>query len=53
MLVLEAAMPTSVNVTLLAAEFDADPELVATVALMTMVCSILTVAVWVMVLQSL
>ncbi len=52
-LVLEAAMPTSVNVTLLATEFDAAPELVATVALLTTLASILTVSIWVMVLQSL
>jgi predicted permease len=52
-LVLEAAMPTSVNVTLLAAEFDADPDLVATVALLTTVASILTVALWVGFLQAL
>jgi predicted permease len=52
-LVLEAAMPTSVNVTLLASEFDADPDLVATVALLTTATSIVTVAIWVTVLQSL
>ncbi len=52
-LVLEAAMPTSVNVTLLASEFDAEPELVATVAVLTTLASILTVSIWVLVLQSL
>jgi predicted permease len=52
-LILEAAMPTSVNVTLLASEFDADPDLVATVALLTTVASILTVALWVVFLQAL
>lgn len=52
-LVLEAAMPTSVNVTLLAAEFDADPDLVATVALLTTAASVVTVAVWVRFLQAL
>jgi malate permease and related proteins len=52
-LVLEAAMPTSVNVTLLATEFDTEPDLVATVAVLTTLASILTISLWVMILQRL
>jgi predicted permease len=52
-LILEAAMPTSVNVTLIASEFKSDPDLVATVALLTTVLSIVTVALWVLILQRL
>ena len=52
-LVLEAAMPTAVNVTLLASEFDAEPDLVSSVALLTTAISIVTVTGWVAYLQSL
>jgi predicted permease len=52
-LVLEAAMPTAVNVALLAAEFDAEPDLVSSVTLLTTAVSVLTVTGWVAYLQSL
>ena len=52
-LILEAAMPTAVNVTLLASEFDAEPDLVSSVALLTTAISVLTVTGWVAYLQSL
>jgi len=52
-LILEAAMPTAVNVTLLASEFDAEPDLVSSVALLTTAVSIITVTGWVAYLQSL
>jgi malate permease and related proteins len=52
-LVLEAAMPTAVNVTLLASEFDAEPDLVSSVALLTTAISVVTVTGWVAYLQSL
>lgn len=52
-LVLEAAMPTAVNATLLAAEFDAEPELVSTIALLTTALSVVSVTGWVAYLQSL
>jgi predicted permease len=50
-LVLESAMPTAVNVTLLSAEFDAEPELVSTITLFTTLCSFVTVSGWVAYLQ--
>jgi predicted permease len=51
-LVLESAMPTAVNVTLLSAEFDAEPELVSTITLFTTIVSFVTVSGWVAYLQS-
>jgi malate permease and related proteins len=51
-LVLESAMPTAVNTTLLAAEFDAEPELVSSITLLTTLCSFVTVSGWVAYLQS-
>ena len=52
-LVLASAMPTAVNVALLAAEFDAEPELVSSVVLITTILSIATVPGWVAFLQNL
>jgi len=52
-LVLESAMPTAVNVALLAAEFDAEPQLVSSIVVITTVLSIFTVAGWVAFLQNL
>ncbi|HZT07040.1 MAG TPA: AEC family transporter [Chloroflexota bacterium] len=52
-LVLEAAMPTAVNVTLLASEFDAEPDLVSSVALVTTALSVVTITGWVAFLQAL
>jgi predicted permease len=51
-LVLEAAMPTAVNATLIASEFDAEPELVSSAALLGTALSLLTVTAWVAFLQS-
>ena len=51
-LVLEAAMPTAVNSTLIAAEFNADPQLVSAAALISTAMSILTVTAWVAYLQT-
>lgn len=44
-LVLEAAMPTAVNTTLLALHFDTCPEMVISIALVTTICSVLTLPV--------
>lgn len=52
-LVLEAAMPTAVNATLIASEFKAEPELVSTVALVSTAVSLITVTAWVAYLQTL
>ncbi len=52
-LVLQSAMPTAVNVTLVAAEFDAEPDLVSSVALLTTAISVLTLTGWVAYLQGL
>ena len=46
-LVLEAAMPTSVNATLIASEFDTEPQLVSAVALLTTAISLVTVTGWI------
>lgn len=50
-LVLEAAMPASVNTMLLAVEFGAEPEQVSGVTLVTTVLSLVTVTFWVWFLQ--
>ena len=52
-LILEAAMPTAVNVSLLASEYDAEPELVSSITLLTTIVSVATVTAWVVYLQSL
>jgi predicted permease len=52
-LVLQSAMPTAVNVTLLASEFDAEPDLVSSIALLTTAFSVVTVTCWVAYLQGL
>lgn len=46
-LVLQAAMPTAVNTTMLAVEFNAEPDLVSGVTLVTTVASLATVSFWV------
>jgi malate permease and related proteins len=50
-LILESAMPAAVNVTLLAVQFDAEPEQVSGVTLVSTLLSVLTVTVWVALLQ--
>lgn len=52
-LVLEAAMPTAVNATLIAAEFNAEPQLVSSAALISTALSMITVTAWIAYLQSL
>lgn len=52
-LVLEAAMPTAVNVAVLAAEYDAEPALVSSIVLVTTALSMITLTGWVAYLQSL
>lgn len=52
-LILEAAMPTAVNIALLASEYDAEPDLVSSVTLLTTIVSVVTVTGWVLYLQSL
>ena len=52
-LILEAAMPTAVNATLIATEFNAEPDLVSTAALISTAISIVTVTAWVAYLQTL
>ena len=52
-LILEAAMPTAVNVALLAAEFDADPQLVSSIVVLSTIFSIATVTAWIAFLQNL
>jgi len=51
-LVLESAMPAAVNTTLLASEFGTEPDMVSAVALVTTVCSMVTVTFWVWYLQN-
>ncbi|MEA2640775.1 MAG: malate permease [Chloroflexota bacterium] len=51
-LVLEAGMPSAVNVILLATEFDAEPELVSSIVLISTLLSIITVTAWVAFLQA-
>lgn len=51
-LILEAAMPTAVNATLLASAFDAEPELVSTIALVTTALSLFTITAWLAYLQT-
>jgi len=46
-LILESAMPTAVNATLIAAEYDTEPQLVSAVTLITTVLSLITVTGWV------
>lgn len=46
-LVLQAAMPTAVNTTMLAVEFNAEPDLVSGVTLVTTLASLATVSFWV------
>ncbi|HWI64001.1 MAG TPA: AEC family transporter [Symbiobacteriaceae bacterium] len=46
-LILEAAMPAAVNVTLLAVQFDAEPEQVSGVTLVSTLASLATVTFWV------
>jgi len=46
-LVLESAMPAAVNVTLLAVQFDAEPDQVSGVTLVSTLVSLLTVTFWV------
>jgi predicted permease len=50
-LVLLAAMPAAVNTTLLAVQFDADPDTVSGVTLTTTLLSVVTVTLWVWYLQ--
>lgn len=50
-LILESAMPASVNVTLLAVQFDAEPEQVSSVTLVSTLLSLVTLTVWVTVLR--
>lgn len=50
-LVLESAMPTAVNTTLLAVEFGAEPDLVSGVTLVSTLLSIASVTFWVWYLQ--
>jgi hypothetical protein len=50
-LVLEAAMPTAVNVALFAMLFDARPQLVSSIVLLTTGISLLTVTGWVVFLR--
>lgn len=52
-MVLEAAMPTAVNATLIASEFNAEPQLVSTICLLTTAVSLVTVTGWVAYLQTL
>lgn len=46
-LVLEAAMPTAVNATLIAVEFEAEPDLVSGVTLVSTLASLVTLSFWV------
>ncbi len=50
-LVLESAMPTAVNTTLLAVQFNAEPDLVSGITLTSTLASIATVTFWVWFLQ--
>lgn len=50
-LVLQSAMPTAVNVTLLAVQFDAEPDQVSGVTLVSTLASLVTVTFWVWFLQ--
>lgn len=50
-LVLEAAMPAAVNTTLLAVEFNAEPDMVSGVTLVTTLLSLASVTFWVWFLQ--
>lgn len=50
-LVLESAMPAAVNTTLLAVQFDAEPDQVSGVTLATTLLSLVTVTFWVWFLQ--
>jgi predicted permease len=52
-LVLQSAMPTAVNVAVIATEFDAEPDLVSSIVLLTTGLSLVTVTAWVAYLQSL
>ncbi|HEY3115467.1 MAG TPA: AEC family transporter [Chloroflexota bacterium] len=51
-LILEAAMPTAVNATLIASEFDTEPQLVSAIALLTTAISLVTVTGWVAYLRA-
>ena len=51
-LVLESAMPSAVNTTLLASEFGTEPDMVSGVALVTTLSSMATVTFWVWYLQN-
>jgi len=46
-LVLQASMPSAVNTTLLAVEFQAEPDLVSGITLVTTIFSLATVSFWV------
>lgn len=50
-LVLESAMPTAVNTTLLAVQFGAEPDLVSGITLVSTLASLATVTFWVWFLQ--
>lgn len=50
-LVLQAAMPTAVNVALFALQFNVQPQLVASIVLVTTAISLITVSLWVSLLQ--
>lgn len=52
-LILEAAMPAAVNVALLAGEFETEPDLVASITLLSTALSVFTVTAWAAYLQSL
>jgi hypothetical protein len=51
-LILEAAMPTAVNATLIASEFDTEPQLVSAIALLTTAISLVTVTGWIAYLRA-
>lgn len=51
-LVLQSAMPTAVNTTLLAVQFDAEPDLVSGICLVSTLASLGTVTYWVWFLQA-
>ncbi len=52
-LVLQAAMSTPVNATVLAQEFDAEPATVSQVTAVSTVASVLTLTLWIMILRAL
>jgi predicted permease len=52
-LVLEQAMPSAVNVTILAKEFGANPKGVSRITLISTIGSVLTLTVWIMLIRNL